>query len=81
MRSLLFVPADSERKLAKAPACGADVLVLDPALDRLLQRLVRAVVQRRILPGWRVFGDRLDQRCDVERHCVDQSSEALTVVE
>jgi citrate lyase subunit beta / citryl-CoA lyase len=29
MRSLLFVPADSERKLAKAPGCGADVLVLD----------------------------------------------------
>jgi len=29
MRSLLFVPADSERKLAKAPDCGADVLVLD----------------------------------------------------
>jgi citrate lyase subunit beta / citryl-CoA lyase len=29
MRSLLFVPADSERKLAKAPSCGADVLVLD----------------------------------------------------
>jgi len=29
MRSLLFVPADSERKLAKAPACGADVLILD----------------------------------------------------
>lgn len=29
MRSLLFVPADSDRKLAKAPGCGADVLVLD----------------------------------------------------
>lgn len=29
MRSLLFVPADSERKLAKAPGCGADVIVLD----------------------------------------------------
>jgi len=29
MRSLLFVPADSERKLAKAPDCGADVVVLD----------------------------------------------------
>jgi citrate lyase subunit beta/citryl-CoA lyase len=29
MRSLLFVPADSEHKLAKAPECGADVLVLD----------------------------------------------------
>jgi len=29
MRSLLFVPADSERKLARAPECGADVVVLD----------------------------------------------------
>jgi len=29
MRSLLFVPADSDRKLEKAPACGADVLILD----------------------------------------------------
>jgi citrate lyase subunit beta/citryl-CoA lyase len=29
MRSLLFVPADSPRKLEKAPACGADVIILD----------------------------------------------------
>ncbi|HEU4381843.1 MAG TPA: CoA ester lyase [Hyphomicrobiaceae bacterium] len=29
MRSLLFVPADSERKLAKGQACGADTLILD----------------------------------------------------
>lgn len=29
MRSLLFVPADSDRKLAKAPQCGADAIVLD----------------------------------------------------
>lgn len=29
MRSLLFVPADSERKLARAPASGADALILD----------------------------------------------------
>lgn len=29
LRSLLFVPADSERKLAKATACPADVLILD----------------------------------------------------
>lgn len=29
MRSLLFVPADSERKLAKGDASGADVLLLD----------------------------------------------------
>jgi citrate lyase subunit beta/citryl-CoA lyase len=29
MRSLLFVPADSERKLARAPEAGADALILD----------------------------------------------------
>jgi citrate lyase subunit beta / citryl-CoA lyase len=29
MRSLLFVPADSARKLAKALGCGADALILD----------------------------------------------------
>ena len=29
MRSLLFVPADSARKLEKAAACGADALILD----------------------------------------------------
>lgn len=28
-RSFLFVPADSERKLAKAGTCGADALILD----------------------------------------------------
>jgi citrate lyase subunit beta / citryl-CoA lyase len=29
MRSLLFVPADSERKLARAPEAGADAVILD----------------------------------------------------
>lgn len=29
MRSLLFVPADSERKIARALACGADAVILD----------------------------------------------------
>jgi citrate lyase subunit beta/citryl-CoA lyase len=29
MRSLLFVPGDSERKLAKALTCGADALIID----------------------------------------------------
>ena len=29
MRSLLFVPADSERKLARAPQSGSDALILD----------------------------------------------------
>ena len=29
MRSLLFVPADSDRKLAKAMQCEADALIVD----------------------------------------------------
>jgi citrate lyase subunit beta / citryl-CoA lyase len=29
MRSLLFVPADSERKLARGSQSGADALILD----------------------------------------------------
>ena len=29
MRSLLFVPADSERKLSRAPQSGADAVILD----------------------------------------------------
>ncbi len=29
MRSFLFVPADSERKLARGPQAGADALILD----------------------------------------------------
>ena len=29
MRSLLFIPADDERKLGKGVGCGADALILD----------------------------------------------------
>lgn len=29
LRSLLFIPGDSEKKLAKAPDCGADAVILD----------------------------------------------------
>ncbi|RJY09182.1 HpcH/HpaI aldolase/citrate lyase family protein [Aurantiacibacter aquimixticola] len=29
IRSWLFVPGDSERKMAKAPDCGADIVILD----------------------------------------------------
>jgi citrate lyase subunit beta/citryl-CoA lyase len=48
MRSLLFVPADSERKLARAPRSGADALILDledsvaPANRPLARRQARA---------------------------------------
>ena len=47
MRSLLFVPADSERKLARGPGSGADALILDledsvvPANRTLARTLAR----------------------------------------
>src|SRR5260370_567077 len=47
MRSLLFVPADSERKLSRAPQSGADALILDledsvvPAARPLARRQAR----------------------------------------
>ena len=50
LRSLLFVPGDSERKLARARACGADVLILDledavaPAMKAQARTLVAAAV-------------------------------------
>jgi len=48
MRSFLFVPADSERKLARGPESGADALILDledsvvPANRPAARRLARA---------------------------------------
>jgi citrate lyase subunit beta / citryl-CoA lyase len=48
MRSFLFVPADSERKLARGPESGADALILDledsvvPANRPVARRLARA---------------------------------------
>ena len=50
MRSLLFVPADDERKIAKAAATGADALILDledsvaPARKDLARRMVADVI-------------------------------------
>ncbi|MEN9289931.1 MAG: hypothetical protein RL317_1554, partial [Pseudomonadota bacterium] len=29
LRSLLFIPGDSEKKLAKIAGCGADAVILD----------------------------------------------------
>ncbi|MDE2411616.1 MAG: CoA ester lyase [Sphingomonadales bacterium] len=51
VRSWLFVPADSEKKLAKAPAAGADVLILDledsvvPANKVMARDMTRAWLQ------------------------------------
>ncbi len=45
MRSFLFVPADSERKLARAPESGADALILD--LEDLVVPQNRALARSR----------------------------------
>jgi citrate lyase subunit beta/citryl-CoA lyase len=51
IRSWLFVPGDSEKKLAKAPAAGADVLIVDledsvvPANKALARDMARAWLQ------------------------------------
>jgi citrate lyase subunit beta/citryl-CoA lyase len=50
LRSLLFVPADSERKFAKASGCGADALILDledsvvPARKALARDMVKKLL-------------------------------------
>jgi citrate lyase subunit beta/citryl-CoA lyase len=49
MRSMLFVPADSERKLAKAAAAGADALVLDLE-DAVLPE--RKALARTMMQAW-----------------------------
>ena len=61
MRSFLFVPADSERKLAKGPASGPDALILDimrealaapaQAKGAILDGVVRTVPQAEALDG------------------------------
>lgn len=57
IRSILFVPADSEKKLAKAASAGADALVLDledavlperkPAARQMMQAYVGSLPERR----------------------------------
>ncbi|WP_137390788.1 HpcH/HpaI aldolase/citrate lyase family protein [Rhodoligotrophos defluvii] len=56
MRSLLFVPADSTRKIEKALACGADVIIFDledsvaaaakPAARELLRETLQGLADR-----------------------------------
>jgi citrate lyase subunit beta / citryl-CoA lyase len=58
MRSWLFVPADSERKLARAPQAGADALILDledsvvPANRALARRQARAFLEANPAAGF-----------------------------
>jgi citrate lyase subunit beta/citryl-CoA lyase len=61
MRSLLFVPGDSERKFAKARASGADVLILDledsvaPAMKEIARERVAAFLDDDTPRDWAFF--------------------------
>lgn len=53
IRSYLFIPGDSEKKMAKVEGCGADAVILDledavaPANKQLARSMVAAFVQKR----------------------------------
>jgi citrate lyase subunit beta / citryl-CoA lyase len=61
MRSLLFVPADSERKLSRAPQSGADAVILDledsvvPANRPLARRQAREFLESAGSVGFRRY--------------------------
>ncbi|HME85260.1 MAG TPA: CoA ester lyase [Roseiarcus sp.] len=61
LRSLLFVPGDSERKFAHASDCGADALILDledsvaPAQKALARDHVAKLIDRSNKRNWRFF--------------------------
>lgn len=56
LRSLLFVPGDSERKLAKAETSGADALILD--LEDSVAASRTAVAREQVLEYLRSYRDR-----------------------
>lgn len=61
LRSMLFVPADSERKFDKAAASGADALILDledsvaPSSKPGARALVSTLLERQGARDWRFF--------------------------
>jgi citrate lyase subunit beta / citryl-CoA lyase len=61
LRSLLFVPGDSERKFEKAAQCGADVLILDledsvaPPRKAAARALAARLIDRRDKCDWSFF--------------------------
>ncbi len=61
LRSLLFVPGDSERKFAKAQASGADALILDledsvaPAQKAAARAHVASLLEKREQRDWSFF--------------------------
>lgn len=61
LRSMLFVPGDSERKFAKGSAAGADALILDledavaPSMKEAARAHVSALVDERNARSWQFF--------------------------
>lgn len=61
LRSMLFVPGDSERKFAKASAIGADALILDledavaPSMKEAARAHVAALLDDKAERSWRFF--------------------------
>jgi citrate lyase subunit beta/citryl-CoA lyase len=61
LRSMLFVPADSERKFEKAQGCGADALILDledavaPAMKADARSRVAGRIDRATARDWLFF--------------------------
>ena len=61
LRSLLFVPGDSERKFARAKDCGADALILDledfvaPSRKAAARAMVAELVGRNDKRDWSFF--------------------------
>lgn len=61
LRSLLFVPGDSEKKFAKARTIGADVLILDledsvaPSMKEAARAQVAALLDNRAPRDWAFF--------------------------
>ena len=61
LRSLLFVPGDSERKFARAKDCGADVLILDledsvaPPRKGAARALVASLIEDKPDRAWSCF--------------------------
>ncbi|MFN2098462.1 HpcH/HpaI aldolase/citrate lyase family protein [Altererythrobacter sp. MF3-039] len=63
IRSLLFIPGDSEKKIAKAPDCGADVVIFDledavapenksAARELVFETLTQTVPEHRAMQYW-----------------------------
>ncbi len=85
LRSLLFVPGDSERKFAKARECGADALILDledsvaPPQKAAARGIVSRLVEDKAPRDWAFFvrinaldtGLTLDDLCAVVKPGLD----------